>query len=336
MRGNVDTRLRKVDEGEFDAIVLARAGLVRLGLAARATEVLSPKLSLPAVGQGALGIECRADDDATRALLAAMHDPTTATCVAAERGVLIALEGDCKTPIAAYAERIDVRLHLRAFVSEPDGSRRLEAVDRAPPGRSRRTRRTGSGSRWDARSRRVDRKFSAGWKGCGQPKRGYPRASVRKVVPAFAPLLARFVCVIACALAVLCGSERAAFAKGSSGIGEPLRLEVGDQPEAYYYKPRVRGLRPVLMYLHGRGGNPAEDCRKWAKVGTQFGWVVCPQGPEDRGDGTRAWNNSVPAGKAIMRRGPPLLAARQIQSGRSSSGERPHRLQRGGVQAIRN
>ena len=132
VRGNVDTRLRKVDAGEYDAIVLARAGLVRLGLEGRATEVLSPEQSLPAVGQGALGIECRAADDATRAILAAMHDPATATCVAAERGVLIALEGDCKTPIAAHAERIDVRLRLRAFLADPDGSRLREA-DRTLP-----------------------------------------------------------------------------------------------------------------------------------------------------------------------------------------------------------
>jgi predicted esterase len=113
---------------------------------------------------------------------------------------------------------------------------------------------------------------------------------VRKLASLLVPLVAALICLL---------SARVASAKGSSGIGEPLRLEVPDQPDVYYYKPRVRGLRPVLMFLHGRGGNPAEDCRKWAKVGTQFGWVVCPQGPEDRGDGTRAWNNSVPAGKAI-------------------------------------
>jgi hydroxymethylbilane synthase len=132
VRGNVDTRLRKVDAGEFDAIVLARAGLVRLGLEGRATDVLAPEVSLPAVGQGALGIECRTDDASTREVLLAMHDPVTATCVAAERGVLIALEGDCKTPIAAYAERVDAELHLRAFVAEPDGSRR-RAGERTVP-----------------------------------------------------------------------------------------------------------------------------------------------------------------------------------------------------------
>jgi hydroxymethylbilane synthase len=132
IRGNVDTRLRKVDAGEFDAIVLARAGLVRLGLEGRATETLSSEQSLPAVGQGALGIECRSDDEQTRSLLAAMHDPSSAICVAAERGVLVALEGDCKTPIAAHAERVDVRIRLRAFVAEPDGSRFRDA-DRTLP-----------------------------------------------------------------------------------------------------------------------------------------------------------------------------------------------------------
>lgn len=126
MRGNVDTRLRKVDAGECDAIVLARAGLVRLGLEARATEVLEPEVSLPAVGQGALGIECREDDDATRSLLAVLHDEATSRCVAAERGVMVALEGDCKTPLGAYGERRvlgtgAVELFLRAFISDPDG-----------------------------------------------------------------------------------------------------------------------------------------------------------------------------------------------------------------------
>lgn len=136
MRGNVDTRLRKLDEGEFDAIVLARAGLVRLGLENRATAVLSPEVSLPAVGQGALGIECRADDARTRGLLAALHDERTSRCVAAERGVLIALEGDCKTPIAAYGERIgngdSVSLHLRAFISDPDGKNLRRAEETVP------------------------------------------------------------------------------------------------------------------------------------------------------------------------------------------------------------
>jgi hydroxymethylbilane synthase len=123
LRGNVDTRLRKVESGEYDAILLARAGLLRLGLEDKVTQVLSPEQLLPAVGQGALGIECRVDDTATRALLAVLHDPSAATCVAAERGVLIALGGDCKTPLGAHAERRDGGLRLRAFVAELDGSR---------------------------------------------------------------------------------------------------------------------------------------------------------------------------------------------------------------------
>lgn len=123
LRGNVDTRLRKVESGEYDAILLARAGLVRLGLQEKITQDLSPEQLLPAVGQGALGIECRVQDTTTRALLATLHDLTTATCVAAERGVLVALGGDCKTPLGAYATRRGEDFWLRAFVAESDGSR---------------------------------------------------------------------------------------------------------------------------------------------------------------------------------------------------------------------
>lgn len=90
----------------------------------------------------------------------------------------------------------------------------------------------------------------------------------------------------------------AAFAKSAQPT-EPLTLDVPDAPPAFYYPPKGSGPRPVLMYLHGRGANPQEDCRKWAKVGTAFGWVVCPQGGEDRGGGSRAWANSADSGQHI-------------------------------------
>lgn len=122
LRGNVDTRLSKVDAGDYDAIVLAAAGLARLGLSARVTDALAPELFVPAVGQGALGIECRDDDVETKELLARVHDEESAMCVEAERGVLRALGGDCKTPIAAHAVRSGRSLTLAAWVSELDGS----------------------------------------------------------------------------------------------------------------------------------------------------------------------------------------------------------------------
>jgi len=132
IRGNVDTRLRKVDAGEVDAIVLARAGLVRLRLEARATEVLDPEVSLPAVGQGALGIESRIGDERVAAALAPLHHVETATCVAAERGVMAALEGDCKTPLAAHARRVGDEMELAAFIAEPDGTKMRRARERTP------------------------------------------------------------------------------------------------------------------------------------------------------------------------------------------------------------
>lgn len=123
IRGNVDTRLRKCEEGAVDAIVLARAGLIRLGLEQRATETLSTEQCLPAVGQGALAIEQRADDARVLGLLGPLQDLETALAVHAERGVMFAIEGNCQTPVAAYAERTGDALRLRAMLAEPDGSR---------------------------------------------------------------------------------------------------------------------------------------------------------------------------------------------------------------------
>jgi hydroxymethylbilane synthase len=125
LRGNVDTRLGKLERGELDAIVLACAGLRRLGFGDRITAVLSTEESLPAIGQGALAIECRRDDAATVARLAALDDPATHRAVAAERGFLARLEGDCKTPLAAFAtlDKNSDRLSLEALIGAPDGSR---------------------------------------------------------------------------------------------------------------------------------------------------------------------------------------------------------------------
>ncbi len=132
LRGNVDTRLRKWRAGEVDALLLAAAGLARLGISEPAAQPLPVDEFLPAVGQGALALECRADDGATRALLAAVDQPAAATAVAAERAFLAAVGGDCNSAIAAHATLADGRLTLRALVTDPDGRRRLEERDTAP------------------------------------------------------------------------------------------------------------------------------------------------------------------------------------------------------------
>lgn len=106
LRGNLDTRLRKLDEGQFDAIILAVAGVKRLGWEGRITEMLEPKISLPAIGQGAVGIECRKNDDFINKLIAPLNHAETSVCVRAERAFLKKLEGGCQVPIAAYAKLV--------------------------------------------------------------------------------------------------------------------------------------------------------------------------------------------------------------------------------------
>ncbi|MBS0542239.1 MAG: hydroxymethylbilane synthase [Proteobacteria bacterium] len=127
LRGNLDTRLRKLDEGQYDAIILAAAGLTRLGLKDRIRSVLPSEVSLPAAGQGALGIECLAARSDIIGWLQPLNDDATAACVRAERAVARALAGSCEVPLGAYAEMRDGRVWLRGFVARPDGSRIVRA-----------------------------------------------------------------------------------------------------------------------------------------------------------------------------------------------------------------
>lgn len=133
LRGNVGTRLSKLDNGEYDAIILAVAGLKRLGLESRIRDALPPEVSLPAVGQGAVGIECRLDDTRTRELLAALNHPETALRVTAERAMNTRLEGGCQVPIGSYAELIGGEIWLRALVGAPDGSQMIRGERRGSP-----------------------------------------------------------------------------------------------------------------------------------------------------------------------------------------------------------
>jgi hydroxymethylbilane synthase len=131
VRGNVQTRLRKASEG-LDAVVLAYAGLRRLGLADQATQVFSPEEMLPAVAQGALALEARADDPATLERLARLDDPGTRVRVEAERGFLARIEGGCQVPIAGFATVAGGEVHLRALVASVDGTRVIRGERRGP------------------------------------------------------------------------------------------------------------------------------------------------------------------------------------------------------------
>ncbi|HSG03012.1 MAG TPA: hydroxymethylbilane synthase [Marinobacterium sp.] len=132
LRGNVQTRLNKLDAGEYDAIILASAGLIRLQLEERIRYRIPAEVSLPAGGQGAVGIECRIDDEATLALLAPLNDEATATRVLAERSLNRRLEGGCQVPIGCYAELEGDQLWLRGLVGRPDGTKVLRDEIRGP------------------------------------------------------------------------------------------------------------------------------------------------------------------------------------------------------------
>ncbi len=101
---------------------------------------------------------------------------------------------------------------------------------------------------------------------------------------------------------LLCAASpaHAQASKASKTVAEPEVLELQGKSDVYYYAPTSKGLKPVIMYLHGRGGHPKEDCKKWARVARDFGWIVCPQGPEDRGGGARSWSNNAEAARQIL------------------------------------
>ena len=121
LRGNVDTRLRKLDEGEFDAIILASAGMLRLGMSGRITQYLSFDQSLPAVGQGIIGIECRTADEISRNFVSVLNDADSESCIAAERAFARRLESSCQSPIAGYAELASASLKVHGLIASTDG-----------------------------------------------------------------------------------------------------------------------------------------------------------------------------------------------------------------------
>ena len=133
LRGNVNTRLKKLDEGEYDAIILAAAGLLRLKFEDRITEFLTPEQSLPAIGQGAVGIECRTNDEWINGLLAPLNDQDTALRVTAERAMNLRLQGGCQVPIAGYAELEHGVLLMRGLVGRIDGSEIIRGEIAGPP-----------------------------------------------------------------------------------------------------------------------------------------------------------------------------------------------------------
>jgi hydroxymethylbilane synthase len=137
LRGNVDTRIEKLKRGDYDAIVLAKAGLDRLGLSGNITQVLSQEVSLPAAGQGAIGIEAREDDEEVLRVLAALNDADTRDSVTAERAALAGLEGGCQVSIGAWGRVVDGNLVLDVAVLSPDGAKRIAEKDSGGPERAK-------------------------------------------------------------------------------------------------------------------------------------------------------------------------------------------------------
>ena len=132
LRGNVNTRLAKLDAGDYDAIILASAGLKRLGMGHRIAQCLPTQVSLPAIGQGAIGIECRIDDAQVNAILKALNDESTAICVTADRAMNAKLNGGCQVPIAGFAQIENDEISMRGLVGDPDGSVIYRAEKRGP------------------------------------------------------------------------------------------------------------------------------------------------------------------------------------------------------------
>ena len=133
LRGNVNTRLKKLDDGEYDAILLAAAGVKRMGWEERITELLEPEQFIPAIGQGAIGIEIRLDDERIRGLVGELNDQQTAIRITAERALNEALQGGCQVPIAGYSEISHGVILLRALVGRPDGSELVQGVISGKP-----------------------------------------------------------------------------------------------------------------------------------------------------------------------------------------------------------
>ena len=133
LRGNVNTRLKKLDDGQYDAIILAAAGLIRLGFDERIKQAIDSSVSLPAIGQGAVGIECRTEDKDINELISVLNHPQTRTCVMAERSMNTRLEGGCQVPIGGYAILEGDELYMRGLVGKPDGSEVVRGEIRGKP-----------------------------------------------------------------------------------------------------------------------------------------------------------------------------------------------------------